>query len=288
MLTNISINSEQMNQSWNLLTKPSWLSCCLSKWCLCRLQLFCGMLARIEQFADVMRDSKLHIQKVNVPLALTVVLLDHGTATVCVYTSRASQESMHGLHYLPVCQARVLPPMLHYVLKCAQTTCDIVPVWYMNRWLAVNSRQHLICPFLLTKRAKQKNTITNMMQGLYHQAIFGDLNTMAHGIARFSPKYCKDKMRFWSIGQSEAEFWDHTVFKVMDPDTSPEQDSLVQQRSSPAKAMQAVDNQPATQTGKEARSTKHNADCSCSLAFTVDKLMLVLTFLLGSKRHATN
>ena len=94
-------------------------------------------------------------------------------------------------------------------------------------------------------------TITNMMQGLYHQAIFGDLNTMAHGIARFSPRYCKDKMRFWSIGQSEAEFWDHTVFKVMDPDTIPEQDSLVQQRSRPAEAMQAVDNQPAPQTGEQ-------------------------------------
>ena len=100
-------------------------------------------------------------------------------------------------------------------------------------------------------------TITNMMQGLYHQAIFGDLNTMAHGIARFSPRYCKDKMRFWSIGQSEAEFWDHTVFKVMDPDTIPEQDSLVQQRSRPAEGTQAVDNQPATQAGKEAPSTNH-------------------------------
>ena len=107
------------------------------------------------------------------------------------------------------------------------------------------------------------STITNMMQGLYHQAIFGDLNTMAHGIARFSPRYCKDKMRFWSIGQSEAEFWDHTVFKVMDPDTSPELDSLVQQRSSPAKAMQAVDNQPAAQTGKEAAST--NQKCGMQL-----------------------
>ena len=33
------------------------------------LQVFCGMLARIEQFADVMRDSKLQIKKVNDVLA---------------------------------------------------------------------------------------------------------------------------------------------------------------------------------------------------------------------------
>ena len=63
------------------------------------------------------------------------------------------------------------------------------------------------------------------MQGLVHQAILGDLNTMAHGIARFSPKFCKDKMRFWSLGQSEAAFWDRAVFQVMDLDTVPEQDS---------------------------------------------------------------
>lgn len=84
------------------------------------------------------------------------------------------------------------------------------------------------------------------MQGVYHQAIFGDLNTMAHGIARFSPKYCQDKMRFWSIGQSEGEFWDRVVFQIMDPDTIPEQDNPSQQRGSPDVAQQASGDQ---QTG---------------------------------------
>ena len=67
---------------------------------------------------------------------------------------------------------------------------------------------------------------------MYHQAILGDLNTMAHGIARFSPKFCTDKMRFWSLGQSEASFWHHKVFCVTDPNTVPEQDHA--QRSSKA------------------------------------------------------
>ena len=47
---------------------------------------------------------------------------------------------------------------------------------------------------------------------------------MAHGIARFSPKFCTDKMRFWSLGQSEASFWHHKVFGVADPNTISEQD----------------------------------------------------------------
>ena len=33
-------------------------------------------------------------------------------------------------------------------------------------------------------------------RGLQQQAILGDLNTMAHGIARFSPNHCNDHMRF--------------------------------------------------------------------------------------------
>lgn len=55
---------------------------------------------------------------------------------------------------------------------------------------------------------------------MQHQAIFGDLNTMGHGIARFSPKFCTDKMRFWSLGQSEAVFWDRNIFQVQDSGTA--------------------------------------------------------------------
>lgn len=62
-------------------------------------------------------------------------------------------------------------------------------------------------------------------QGMQHQAIFGDLNTMGHGIARFSPNFCTDKMRFWSLGQSEAVFWDRNIFQVQHASTAPAQQS---------------------------------------------------------------
>ena len=61
-------------------------------------------------------------------------------------------------------------------------------------------------------------------QGLYRQAILGDLNTMAHGIARMSPSYCCDHMRLWSLGQPEALFWHNAVLCVPDPDYQTEQD----------------------------------------------------------------
>eukprot|EP01103_Thecamoeba_quadrilineata_P005622 TRINITY_DN15395_c0_g1_i1.p1 TRINITY_DN15395_c0_g1~~TRINITY_DN15395_c0_g1_i1.p1 ORF type:complete len:169 (-),score=14.77 TRINITY_DN15395_c0_g1_i1:50-556(-) len=41
---------------------------------------------------------------------------------------------------------------------------------------------------------------------------------MAHGIARFSPKYCSDGMRFWSIGRSEAKWWTVNVLKKSEAD----------------------------------------------------------------------
>lgn len=40
-----------------------------------------------------------------------------------------------------------------------------------------------------------------------HQLIFGDLNTMAHGVARLLPRYCRDSLRYGSLGLSEAEWW---------------------------------------------------------------------------------
>jgi endonuclease/exonuclease/phosphatase family metal-dependent hydrolase len=48
------------------------------------------------------------------------------------------------------------------------------------------------------------------------QVICGDLNTMAHSVARLSPLYCCDRFRWLSIGWSEARFWAHSVFAVTD------------------------------------------------------------------------
>ena len=50
-----------------------------------------------------------------------------------------------------------------------------------------------------------------LSQGIFHQVILGDLNTMAHGIARFSPHYCCDRMRFLSVGSDEAVVWERWV-----------------------------------------------------------------------------
>jgi hypothetical protein len=44
--------------------------------------------------------------------------------------------------------------------------------------------------------------------------IGGDLNTMGHGIARLSPYHCNDRLRWATVGQTEAEFWQHNLFDV--------------------------------------------------------------------------
>lgn len=48
------------------------------------------------------------------------------------------------------------------------------------------------------------------------QCIMGDMNTMAHSIARLSPLYCCDAFRWLSLGQTEARFWAHHVLEVTD------------------------------------------------------------------------
>ena len=50
------------------------------------------------------------------------------------------------------------------------------------------------------------------------QVIAGDLNTMAHGIARLHPSYCCDHLRWRSIGQTEAEWWQSRLFDFYDHD----------------------------------------------------------------------
>ena len=47
----------------------------------------------------------------------------------------------------------------------------------------------------------------------HYQILCGDLNTLGHGIARLSPNYCNDQMRFKSIGYSESEFFYDRVLK---------------------------------------------------------------------------
>ncbi|KAJ1876804.1 hypothetical protein LPJ66_012240, partial [Kickxella alabastrina] len=42
---------------------------------------------------------------------------------------------------------------------------------------------------------------------LPHQIIFGDFNTFAHSLARFSPKYANGWYRFRTLGMSEPEWW---------------------------------------------------------------------------------
>lgn len=47
------------------------------------------------------------------------------------------------------------------------------------------------------------------------QMILGDLNTMAHGLARLFPKYCCDVMRWRSLGWSESEWWQRNLFTAL-------------------------------------------------------------------------
>ncbi|KAL4443466.1 hypothetical protein ABPG75_011203 [Micractinium tetrahymenae] len=61
--------------------------------------------------------------------------------------------------------------------------------------------------------------------GFQHQTILGDMNTMAHGIARLSPNYCCDHMRFRSIGMDEAMVWHRHVLPVLDTRYAPSGDS---------------------------------------------------------------
>lgn len=62
-------------------------------------------------------------------------------------------------------------------------------------------------------RMKQFMDVVNDLDlSIKYQLIFGDLNTVAHGIARFSPNHCCDYLRWKSLGWSEAQWWNNHIF----------------------------------------------------------------------------
>jgi endonuclease/exonuclease/phosphatase family metal-dependent hydrolase len=70
-----------------------------------------------------------------------------------------------------------------------------------------------LCQFADILRDVRSQIATKDIQ---HFLVFGDLNTMAHGLARMVGKYCRDEMRWRSIGKSEAQFWNHNLFDVLE------------------------------------------------------------------------
>lgn len=54
-----------------------------------------------------------------------------------------------------------------------------------------------------------KKSIKN--NNIQHHIILADLNTQAHSIARLSHKYCRDNLRYLSLGWTESEFLVHNV-----------------------------------------------------------------------------
>ena len=66
---------------------------------------------------------------------------------------------------------------------------------------------HVAADCALRRTSTTRNTRRRrVLQGMFHQAVLADLNTMAHGVARLSPHYCCDRQRFRTLGQTEAEW----------------------------------------------------------------------------------
>jgi hypothetical protein len=67
---------------------------------------------------------------------------------------------------------------------------------------------------LATDSLQQVELERQQQQQQCHQVILGDLNTMGHSVARLSPNYCSDRMRWGSFGTYEAAWWQKHVLSV--------------------------------------------------------------------------
>lgn len=113
-----------------------------------------------------------------------------------------------------------------YTIAC---TVEI-PTWERAPIRLYSSHLELFCG--IRKRVRQfEDVLTNSLKQtsvngerkssfsfptVERQLFFGDFNTLAHGVARFFPRFCQDALRFNSLGMSEAEWWHRNIFSHPD------------------------------------------------------------------------
>lgn len=99
-----------------------------------------------------------------------------------------------------------------------QVFCGILSrVWQFSDILAdarAHHKQQQQQQGQLPAASKQALAQQQQQQQPCHQVILGDLNTMGHSVARLSPNYCCDSMRWRSLGSSEAAWWQKHVLSV--------------------------------------------------------------------------
>lgn len=143
------------------------------------LQVFCGILGRVWQFSDILADAK--------GIQAHVCHNDdgdmHDTALHQTQQCREQTQRQHNSE-----QQRQPPPLQQ---QHQQQHQDV-------------EQEKLAAPQQLRHPRSQRASVC-------HQVILGDLNTMANGIARLSPNYCCDDLRWGSLGMSEARYWQRHV-----------------------------------------------------------------------------
>lgn len=149
------------------------------------LEVFCGVLARLAHLADVFDDARTQMGK--------VCTWGRGRGSGCESGSLSGWSSMAGL--------------LHEQARATPLARDAG----VRRWRGAHGpglpTLHSLPPDVHTLPALFCNARANPphhRQGFDRIAILGDMNTMAHGIARVSPSYCCDALRFRCVGRGAA------------------------------------------------------------------------------------
>lgn len=76
--------------------------------------------------------------------------------------------------------------------------------------------------------ASSSSSEQQQQQRPWRHAILGDLNTMAHGVARLSPHYAQGPLRWRTLGLTEAEWWErHVLWRRRGTGEDAEEEELV-------------------------------------------------------------
>lgn len=146
------------------------------------LEVFCGALARMAQLSDIFRDTRQQLQLQQPP---------------------AEQPP---------------PPSNHDPQKQPEQGSPAAPASASSRDPATAPAPAAPAAAASSCSASTAAPTTSTTPLPVAAALMGDLNTMGNGVARLSPHYCTDHMRWGSLGWFEAELLDRRVLAVQDPE----------------------------------------------------------------------
>ena len=165
------------------------------------LEIFCGPLMRLRQLSDALGDAKVRRREFYTEMAESFSRGQSANNSLAA-PHRSTPFYGDGAASSP----SAAPPLLNFAVPLVPSS-PTAPI-------SAQQQQQLLLhpsPYLRTLAVPAE---VPLQQRHFSVILGGDLNTIMHGIVRFSSLYSDDRTRWMSLGETEAEWLQRKVFSL--------------------------------------------------------------------------